>query len=57
VLLPCLLLPYLLLRPQRGIPYVRERGMLNVSLPNKWNFGWDHALFVQVGMLEYCLLF
>jgi hypothetical protein len=39
------LLPLLL---QQGVPYVRERSILTVSMPNTWNFAWDHAVFVTV---------
>jgi hypothetical protein len=35
---------------QKGLPYVRERSIMSVSMPNTWNFAWNHALFVQVGV-------
>lgn len=27
---------------------------MSVSMPNAWNFAWDHALFVQVGAANVC---
>lgn len=39
---------------QKGLPYVRERSIMSVSMPNAWNFAWDHALFVQVGVWPVC---
>lgn len=33
---------------QKGLPTVREEGIFTIRMPNSWNFGWDHALFVQV---------
>ena len=32
----------------KGIPYLRERKLFSVHLPNSWNFAWHHDLFLQV---------
>lgn len=37
----------------KGLPYVRERSIMSVSMPNTWNFAWDHALFVQIMLFAY----
>lgn len=31
-----------------GVPFVRERKLYSIFLPNAWNFAWDYAIFVQV---------
>lgn len=37
----------------RGVPYVRERDLYSIHMPNKWNFAWDYALFIEVGLLSH----
>ena len=35
----------------QGVPYVRRRDLYSIRMPNKWNFAWDYALFIQVRLI------
>jgi hypothetical protein len=32
----------------RGLPYLRSRDLYSIHMPNRWNFAWDYAMFIQV---------
>jgi hypothetical protein len=32
----------------KGLPYLRSRDLYSIHMPNKWNFAWDYAIFIQV---------
>ncbi len=36
-----------------GLPYIRETGLFNVSLPNAWNFAFDYWIFCLVVLVLY----
>lgn len=31
-----------------GVPYVRQRDLYSIHMPNRWNFAWDYAIFIEV---------
>lgn len=36
----------------RGLPFVRQRDLYSIHMPNKWNFAWDYAVFIQVRLVS-----
>lgn len=32
----------------KGVAVVRERDLYSIHMPNRWNFAWDYAIFIQV---------
>lgn len=36
-----------------ALPYIRSKGLLSLTLPNRINFGFDYYLFCVLGMLVY----
>jgi hypothetical protein len=37
-----------------GLPYIDDRGLHSLALPNHLNWGFSYGVFCQVGL--YCLL-
>ena len=32
----------------KAMPYLEQRDMYNIHLPNAWNFSFDYAIFMKV---------
>lgn len=36
-----------------ALPYIRSKGLLSITLPNRLNFAFDYYFFCVLGMLVY----
>ncbi|WIA16400.1 hypothetical protein OEZ85_013092 [Tetradesmus obliquus] len=37
----------------KGLPYLRSRDLYSIHMPNKYNFAWDYAIFIQIMLVLY----
>ena len=31
-----------------AVPFLRERDMFSIHMPNAWNWAWDYSIFIHV---------